>query len=299
MSLLARIVKLMLPVQLRGWSQGSVEEQRARQARNGRFTRLPADIQCRPLTVDGVAAEWIAPPDAGSGVLLYLHGGAYVLGSIDTQRELIARLATASNVRALAVNYRLAPENPYPAALDDVRTAYSWLLAQGVEPCQIILAGDSAGGGLALALLASLRDSGEPLPAGAVCISPWTDLALSGASMQEKAKADRVLDPQSLQKYAGMYAADHALETPYISPLYANPHDFPPLLIQVGADEILLDDALRFAVKARAVGVDVALEVWDGMFHVFQMVAVLPETQEAVANIAEFVTTCLNKAESV
>jgi acetyl esterase/lipase len=189
-SLQAKIVKQLLRFRFSDWSQGSIEEQRARQVRSVSWNRLPADVVCRPVSAYGIGAEWIEEPGADAGVILYLHGGAYALGSIDTHREFVARLARTAGMRGLAIDYRLAPEHPYPAALEDATGAYDWLLAEGVAPSRIIIAGDSAGGGLALAALVALRDAGKPLPAGAVCISPWMDLALTGASIQTKNQAE-------------------------------------------------------------------------------------------------------------
>jgi acetyl esterase/lipase len=289
MSLLAKIIKKLIPLQISGWSEGTIEEQRARHEKTARYSKLPADTRCLPVSADGVPAEWIEASDADLGVILYLHGGAYALGSINSHREIVARLARTTKMRGLAIDYRLAPEHPYPAALEDAIAAYLWLLTQGYDPSQIIIAGDSAGGGLALGTLVTLRDAGKPLPAGAVCISPWTDLATTGASIQNKAKVDLILDPDSLEKYAKYYAGEHELTSPLISPLYADPKGLPPLLIQVGTDEILLDDATRFTKNAQESGVDVTLEIWDQMFHVFQMISFLPETKKAVGNIAEFV----------
>jgi acetyl esterase/lipase len=261
------------------------------------LNRLPADVHGRRVSADGVAAEWIEAPGADLGALLYLHGGAYALGSINTHRELVARLARATKMRGLAIDYRLAPEHPFPAAVKDATAAYLWLVAQGVDPSQIIIAGDSAGGGLALASLVALRDAGKPLPAGAVCISPWTDLALTGASIRSKAQVDPIMKPDSSERYARYYAGEHEVTSPLISPLYADLKGLPPLLIQVGTDEILLHDATRCAKKAREDGVDATLEVWDGMFHVFQMISLLPETKEAVEHIGDFVSQNLRGAE--
>lgn len=288
MSWQAKIVKKLLPLQFSNWSAGTIEEQRARQERTARFARAPADIRYQPVDADGVPAEWIESPDTDIGGILYLHGGAYALGSIDTHREFAARLVRTTNIRSLVINYRLAPEHPHPAALEDAIAAYRWLLTQEFAPSQIALAGDSAGGGLALAALLALRDAGEPLPAGAVRISPWTDLALTGASMRSKAKVDHILDPDSLEMYARYYAGDDEITSPLISPLYANLTGLPPLLIQVGSDEILLDDAKQFTENARSAGVDVTLEIWDEMFHVFQLVSFLPETRKAVRHIADY-----------
>ena len=262
-----------------------------------KFVRLPADVHCRPDDAAGVPAEWIEAPEPGPGVILYLHGGAYALGSINTHREFVARLASAAGARCLALNYRLAPEHPYPAALEDGLAAFRWLQSQGYDPSHIIIAGDSSGGGLALAMLLALRDAGEPLPAAAVCISPWTDLAATGASIKSKANVDPVLDPGSLERYAKYYAGEQDLTNPLISPHYADLGGLPPILIQVGSDEILLDDARRIAASAQEAGVAVTLEVWDEMFHVFQLVSILPEAKEAVQHIAEFVSQNFIKLE--
>jgi len=289
-SIRTKIIHKLVSLQMSGWSRGPIEAQRARQEKALKYVRLPAAIHCRPVSVDGIPAEWIKAPGVDSGVLLYLHGGAFALGSINTSREWVARLVRATKMRALAINYRLAPEHPYPAALDDATTAYLWLLKEGIEPSRIILAGDSAGGGLALSTLVGQRDAGHPLPAGAVCISPWTDLALTGDSIQDKAQIDPILSPGDLDMYAGYYAGEYERTWPLLSPLYADLQGLPPLLIQVGTDEILLDDAVRCASKARKTGVDVTLETWDGMFHVFQMFPFLPETKRAVESIAKFVS---------
>ena len=266
-----------------------VAEQRARAEKMARYFRLPKDLQCQAVDADGVPAKWIIPAAADEGVILYLHGGAYCLGSVNAHLDLLARLARAANRKLLAIDYRLAPEHPHPAALEDAVTAYRWLLGQGTAPAQIVIAGDSAGGGLTLVTLLALRDADMPLPAAAVCISPWTDLALTGASMHVKADVEVILSPESLAMFAGLYAAGQSLTHPLISPLYADLAGLPPLLIQVGTDEILLDDATRFAHKAQAAGVEVTLEVWQGMFHVFHIFPFFAETAEAVAQIGEFV----------
>ena len=290
MSIHNKIIKKLVSFQMSGWSEGTIEEQRARQEKTSKYAKLPADIHCQSINADGISAEWISAPDADLGVILYIHGGAYALGSINVHREFIVRLVQATKIRCLAINYRLAPEHPFPAALEDATTIYGWLLNQGVDASQIIIAGDSAGGGLALGTMVTLRDNGEQLPSGAVCISPWTDLALTGASIQSKAKVDPILDLASLQMYARYYAGENVLTSPLISPLYANLKGLPPLLIQVGTDEILLDDSTRFAEKARDAGVNVTLKIWDEMFHVFQLIPFLPETKKMVDSIAEFVS---------
>jgi acetyl esterase/lipase len=287
-NLRSKITHRLVALLMSNWSTGSIQAQRMRQEKMSRYVRIPADIRCQRVNAGDVPAEWIKAPGTDAGVLLYLHGGAFALGSIDTSREWVARLARATKMRALAIDYRLAPEHPYPAALDDATTAYLWLLKQGVAPAQMLLAGDSAGGGLALAALVALRNAGHPLPAGAVCLSPWADLALTGDSMQSKAQIDPILTPGDLDTYAGYYAGEHERTGLLLSPLYADWHGLPPLLIQAGTDEILLDDAIRCAAKAQQAGVDVTLETWDDMFHVFQMFPFLPETKQAVEHIAEF-----------
>lgn len=297
MSLRTQIIRSLVGMGMSRWSKGTIAAQRARQARVARFTRAPADVVCQPVDADGVPCEWITVPAVAAdpaGVMVYLHGGAYALGSIDVFRPFLAQLARATGTRVLAVDYRLAPEHPYPAALEDAVTAYRWALdVAGCAPPQVVVAGDSAGGGLALAALAALRDAGAPLPAGAVCISPWLDLALTGASMRGKARVDPILSYEILDEYARLYAGAHDRTNPLISPLYADLRGLPPLLIQVGTEEVLLDDAVRCADRARAAGVAVTLDVVDGMFHVFQMVGALPETQSARQEIAVFVKALL------
>ena len=290
MRLRNKIVKILLSRLLGGWSTGTVAAQRARQEKSNRFIKLPADISCQPISAAGVAAEWIEAPEAGTGVILYLHGGAYALGATSAHRQLAAQLAQTAKVRVLLLHYRLAPEHPFPAALDDVLSVYRWLLNQGIAAEQVVVAGDSAGGGLTIASLIALREAAASLPAGAICLSPWVDLALSGSTIHSKAKADVILDGDSLNKYAAYYAGNHKLTDPLLSPLYADLTDLPPLLIQVGTEEILLDDATLLAERAQAAGVAVTLKIWDEMVHVFQLFSFLPETKQAVAQIATFVT---------
>lgn len=285
----ARLTRRLIPWQLSGWMEGPVTAKRGKIERLNRLAPLPAGVRCTPAAADGVPVEWIIPAGAGRGVLLYLHGGAYAMGSLTSHRELVARLAQAGGMRALAVAYRLAPEDPYPAALHDALAAYRWLRGQGTAAAQIVVAGDSAGGGLALAALLALRAEGEQLPGTAVLLSPWTDLALTGESVQSKAAVDPILTPAGLARFAALYAGAHPLDEPLISPHYAELHGLPPLLIQAGTHEILLDDARRLAASARAAGVPATLQTWEGLFHVFQMVSFLPETREALAQFAAFV----------
>jgi monoterpene epsilon-lactone hydrolase len=273
----------------------TVAEMRANFAEAMSELRVAADVTCTPVDAGGVRAEWIVPPVAAAErVLLYLHGGGYVLCSVGTHRDLISRIARAAGVRALGVDYRLAPEHPFPAAVEDAATAYRWLVSHGTAPGRIAIAGDSAGGGLTLATLVSLRDAGDPLPAAAACLSPWVDLEGTGASFTAKAAADPFVRKEMTEFLAQQYLGGRDARTPLAAPLYADLHGLPPLLIQVGTAEILLDDATRIAERAKAAGVEVSLEVWDDMIHVWQLFApLLPEGQQAIERIGEFIRTHL------
>jgi len=256
----------------------SASVERMRGAMEKVSEHVARDVKCEAVSAGGVPAEWIVPPGAaGDRVILYLHGGGYVMGSINTHRAMIARIARASEAKALALNYRMAPEDPFPTAVDDATAAYRWLLAQGYKPGKIVISGDSAGGGLTLATLLALRDAGTPLPAAAVPISPWADLEGTGASVETRAAADPMVDKAGLLRMAGMYAGDSDPKNPLISPIYGDYKGLPPMLIQVGDAEILLDDATRVAERARSAGVKVELEAWPEMFHVWHVFAkILP-----------------------
>jgi acetyl esterase/lipase len=269
----------------------SIQDQRAAfQELTSQFQ--PAqDVRCEPVDAGGIPAEWITTPEAGhERAIYYLHGGGYVMGSIGTHRDMISRLSRAARARALAIDYRLAPENPFPAAVEDSTSAYRWLISTGVDPARLVIAGDSAGGGLTMATLVALRDAGDPLPAAAVCLSPWVDLEGVGESMTTRAEVDPMVQRESLLQSAKAYLRDAAPRTPLAAPLYANLAGLPPLLIQVGTAETLLDDSTRLAERARAAGVEVILELWDDMIHVWQFcAAMLPEGQQAIDRIGEFV----------
>ncbi len=268
-----------------------IEKIRAVFEEEAQIFQVAEDIQCEPVQVRDVPAEWISAPDAAEGrVLLYLHGGGYSIGSINTHREMVSRIARAISARALLIDYRLAPEHPHPAALEDSTAAYQWLLAHGADPSKIVIAGDSAGGGLTVATLAELRDAKEPLPAAAVCLSPWLDLECTGESHKTKADVDPMVTFDGVRIMARLYAGDADLREPLISPLYADLSGLPPILIQVGTSEVLLDDSTRLADKARKAGVDVVLEPWEDMIHVWHLFAsMLPEGQQAIDRIGEFV----------
>lgn len=269
----------------------SLQEQRTRLDELGRRgIRLPREIVVRSVQARGVHAEWVESGRHTAGrVILYLHGGGYCFCSPNTHRGLAARLALATPARVLLVGYRLAPEYPFPAALEDALASYFWLLDEGIVPNQIVIAGDSAGGGLTLASAIRLRDDNAPLPAALVCLSPWTDLTFSGESIRALANVDPVLrwrEVPSVRYYTGDYLPDH----PLISPLFADLHALPPTLIHVGSQEILLDDSRRLAEKMRACDVDVTLEIWPGMWHVFQIFApFVPEAERSIEKIGAFI----------
>jgi monoterpene epsilon-lactone hydrolase len=243
------------------------------------------------LDADGVPAAWVVPSGLDTKrIVLYLHGGGYNAGSITSHLPLTSNIALAAKARILAIDYRLAPEHLFPAAVEDALKAYQWLLKGAVQANQIVIAGDSAGGGLTLSLLLSLREKGLPLPAAAVCLSPWTDLTCSSESWETNAKMDFMLEKKSTVKAAKLYLGDADPRSPLASPLYADPAGLPPLLILVGSEEVLLSDSTRFAEKARLAGVDITLENWKGMQHVWPFAAsLLPEGRQAVNRIGEFI----------
>lgn len=252
---------------------------------------LPPDVQLTPVDADGVPAEWVTTPGVDAQrVVFYLHGGGYCIGSIKTHRDLAQRISRAAQARVLLIDYRLAPEHPHPAAVDDATKAYRWLLAQGVDTKRLAIAGDSAGGGLTVATLVALRDAGVPLPAAGICLSPWVDLEGLGDSMTSKASVDPMIQADPLRRFGRHYLGTLDARTPLAAPLYADLSGLPPLLIQVGTAETLLDDSTRIAERARKAGVTVTLDQWEDMIHVFQAFAViLPEGQQAIDKIGAFV----------
>ncbi len=283
--------------QYKAFARGAAQAkspQELRAAMAATFSAFPsaAEVKCEPVDAGGVKAEWITANNAAPDrVILYLHGGGYVMGSIDTHRELVARLSKAAQARGLAIDYRLAPENPFPAAVDDAITAYRWLLAQGYKPARIVIAGDSAGGGLAISTLLAVRDLGAPAPAAAVCISPWVDFEAEGESMTSRAAQDPLVSREMIMQIAKMYMGEKgSLREPLAAPINAYLNDLPPMFIQVGNAETLLDDSTRLADRAKEAGVDVTLQIWDEMPHVWHLAApILPEGQEAIEKIGEFV----------
>lgn len=266
---------------------------------NGRMSLETAGQVFRPIIhieyigvlANGVPGEWVIPAGVGSErVILYLHGGAYNAGSTRSHRALAANIAYAAHARALTIDYRLAPEHTYPAALVDAFSAYKWLLEQGMLSRQIVITGDSAGGGLTIALLVALRERRQPMPAAAVVLSPWTDLSESGESWQENAELDYLIHRARLREAARIYLKEADPQAPLASPVHANLEGLPPLLIQVGSEEVLLSDSINLAENARLSGVEVTLDIWEGMQHVWQFAAsFVPEARQAIGRIGAFI----------
>ena len=269
----------------------TVEETRAGFEQLAAMFPLADDVKSETVDAGGVPAEWVRVPESREDrVILYVHGGGYVIGSLNTHRELVSRIGRAAQARVLNVDYRLAPEHPFPAAVEDATTAYRWLLDSGLDAGRVTIAGDSAGGGLTLGTLLALRDAGDSLPAAAVCLSPWIDLEGTGDSAQPGGADDPLLELEGLREMGRHYASAGVARHPHAAPLYGDYRGLPPLLIQVGTREILLDDATRVAERARAAKVDVELETWDGLIHVWQLFGPnVPEAVQAVNKIGEFI----------
>lgn len=295
-SLQAKLILKALSLQPFGWAKGSLADQRGRQEELTRIFKIPANINITRVGADGVPAELIEVKNSGDAIILYLHGGAYAVGSPHVHREFLSRLAKACRVKVVAIDYRLAPEHPFPAALEDTKTAYRWLVSRGHDPSTIVIAGDSAGGGLAIATLVSLRDEGNPLPACAVCISPWVNLATANETLDQH--HDPILNAEILAHFAHAYAGQIDTHYPLISPIFADLKGLPPMLIHAGTNEILRDQITQFYEKARLAGVEVELELWEDLFHVFQMVPILPETKQSLKRVAEFITRKFSESDN-
>ena len=265
-------------------------ERRAQYERAEKVFPTPPEVKVERVSAPAAPAEWLRPPGAVAGrVVLYLHGGGYVIGSPRSHRHLAAAIASAAAASALLLDYRLAPEHPYPAAVDDATAAYRWLLDQGIAPQHLVIAGDSAGGGLTVATLLALREARVPLPAGGVCISPWVDLTCSGESYRTKAGVDPIVGQAGVAEMAQAYLGTASPRTPLASPLFADLRGLPPLLIHVGSDEVLLDDAVQLAARAKAAGVETTIEVWERMIHVWHwFLPMLDEAHAAVETIGRF-----------
>lgn len=269
----------------------TVEELRAGFAALAKQYPPAADAVFERVDASGVPTEWVSIKGGKQQpVILYFHGGGYCIGSAETHRDLVSRLCRIAGGRALSVDYRLAPENTHPAAVQDGVAAYRWMRKQGVPARSIVVAGDSAGGGLTLATLLALRDGGDDLPAAGICISPVTDLAKEGESMRTRVDLDPTVNPKSSTRYAQWYIGGADPKTPLGSPLYADLEGLPPLLILVGTSEVLFDDSTRFAKKAKEAGVNCELEVWEEMVHIWPFFAAeLPEGRQAIHRMGSFI----------
>ena len=267
----------------------------------GRKYSLAKNIKIQQVQLDGVTCEWAflenAPLDK---VIIFLHGGGFCIGSIDTYRHFTSRLAKATGIRVLYVEYRLAPENPFPGAVDDAISVYQSLLSQGLSAENIILVGDSAGAGLCLSSTLALRDNGEPLPAALVLFSPWTDLTLTSKSLKSNAKKDPLVFLDDQKRLVEAYAKGKDVKNPLISPRFGNFNGFPPILIHTSDDEVLLDDSLNLADKAKKDGVEVTLKLWKGMFHVFAIFPDhTPEGKKSLKEVVAFIHKKCGKSNSV
>jgi epsilon-lactone hydrolase len=281
-------------------SELTIEQRRMRLDGAPRLLPPVEGATTEPLTLAGMRAAWFAPAEAPARpAVLYLHGGAYQIGSIASHGRLAAGLAIAAGARVLLPEYRLAPEHPHPAAVEDAVAAWRWLLDQGGDPGRLAIAGDSAGGGLAIATMVAARDEGLPLPAVAAVLSPWVDLEGRGESLQTRAELDPVLDASGLAREGAVYLGGLDPQTPLAAPIYADLHGLPPLLIHAGDHEILRDDAIRLAERARADGVEITLEVWPEMIHVWHYFAgLVPESTRALDEVGRFLAERFDAARA-
>lgn len=276
----------------KGKPEPSLEERRADWLRRAAEEEQPPEgTEVRAVTLGEIECEWVRHPEAtGEGVFFYLHGGGYVNGSSKTHHRLASFLSRATGLKVLLPDYRLAPEHPFPAAVQDALAAFGGMLKEGVAVEDVVVGGDSAGGGLALSLLIALRDAGAPMPAGAVLLSPWTDLSVSAETYDRLADVDPSITREGLAEAARQYLGRASADHPLVSPLFADLNGLPPLLVQVGAHETMIADSTRLAERAEAAGVEVTLETWPEMWHVWQnRVPELPEAVEAIDKIGVFV----------
>jgi len=253
---------------------------------------LPDSVAREPGTLGGIPGEWLRPEGADPArALLYFHGGGYVLGSTRSHRHMVAALAAGAGVHAFSADYRLAPEHPFPAAVEDGAAAWQGLLESGIDPARAVIGGDSAGGGLTVAVLVKARDDGLPMPAGGLCISPWTDMTLEAGSYATKADSDPMVKKDQIERWTGVYLGDDTdRRHPWASPLYADLEGLPPLLVQVGSEEVLLDDSVSLAEAARRAGIEVQLTVADEMIHVWHWFdRLLDRASEGLDEAAAFI----------
>jgi phosphinothricin tripeptide acetyl hydrolase len=276
----------------------SIEERRAIFDNLGQQMPVPEGVSVTKTVAGGVNAEWVRAENTGiDAAILYLHGGGYRIGSPTSHRHLVAAISQSIGAAALAIDYRLAPEFPFPAAVEDAVSAYQWLIEQSIAPGRIVIAGDSAGGGLTVATLIALRERNLPLPAAGVCLSPWVDLTITAESYETRADVDPILTREELLMMAQTYLNGQDAKTPLASPLFADLQGLPPLLIQAGTDEVLVDDSVKLEASAKMSGVDVKLEIWDEMPHVWHyFFPMLQQARTAIARIGEFAKTQMKLA---
>jgi len=294
----SHFVKFFMQRTMRKSQSLPLKEQRVRMAKNAQRFQVAEGVSCHSVQLGASRADFLLPKLSAisDAAVLYLHGGAYTAGSLDTHRALVSHIVSASGVPALVIDYRLAPECPFPAALEDAEEGFDWIQnTLKIRPDRIIFVGDSAGGGLAVATALRLRDQGHAVPGALVCLSPWLDLSLSGESV----KALQGQDPffhstERLRESAIAYAGNYSLAEPCVSPLFASLKGLPRIHIQVGADEILLSDSLALAELAKNAGVKVDIDVWPGMWHVWQLFCDwIPESRLAVRQLGEVIGDCL------
>lgn len=297
-SIRAKLIRGLSAAILRRYDAESLNIERARWQTSllGKLQPTAFGVTVDEDTVSGLRAEWLRPKNRIDGkLLLYLHGGAYIVGGCDMHRHMVSHLARAARIQALVPEYRLAPEHKFPAAVDDAVAVYRSVLRMGIKAEDVVVAGDSAGGGLTVATLLSLRDAGDALPAAAVLLSPFLDATGSGASMRTRAEMDPWFKPKDLPVISSHYCEAHQRRFPLVSPVFADVEGLPPMLIQVGDHEILLSDSERFADLLIAAGIDVQLDVWPEMFHVFQMfVGKMPEARRAINAIGDYIQARFN-----
>jgi epsilon-lactone hydrolase len=282
-------------------SQGTILEQRAAMAAVAAEAVPPEGVTVEPVSLGGCGGEWLMPEGGTTdAAVLYLHGGGYCIGSLATHRDLAGRLALAAGCAVVTLDYRLAPEHPFPAAVDDAAGAYRALLGRGLKPHRTAIAGDSAGGGLTVAALLALRASGDPLPAAAVCLSPWADLTQSAPAYRHRADQDPMVSKAGLDVMAHAYLGDTDARLELASPVYAEDlSGLPPMRIEVGEREVLIEDATRLAERLETAGVSVSLIVWPDLIHVFQAFpgSVIPEADQSVAGVGAFLVDHLGLSD--
>ena len=251
--------------------------------------KLPQNVTIEKVSVGQINCEWVIPPNIDSSKMLYyIHGGGFYAGSLNTHRVAVANFASSMGIRAFHIDYRLAPEYPFPSAVEDCVSVYKWLIEQGISPNSIIIGGESAGATLTLNTLITCRNQGVKLPAGAICLCPLTDFAFNSESLIKHAESELFYTLEELEWVRQIYAGDHDLKDPNLSPMYADLKDLPPLLIHTTDQEMLYDDAVRLSIKAQTDGVNTELKVWNGLFHGFQLLPFLPESKTVFEELSTF-----------